>query len=106
VVATVETLSPTSRVVHIVNRDRIMYRDFVVQSTWTPRITGATAADKRCSVQPDGSSNGVTFIWRYRASCKRPLAPGRAFDIRVTTEGGGKMLVFVGVNGALMRINK
>jgi hypothetical protein len=103
VTATVKTLSATSRVVHIVNRDRVPYRDFVVQSAITPVILAAT----KCAVERDGAFNGTTMAWRYRAKCRRPLAPGQAATIRVTTSSKrGALSFFVVVKGALLRIDK
>jgi hypothetical protein len=104
--ATVKTLSPTSRLVHIANRDRVTYRTFIVQSVNKPKILGAKAT-KPCPVQRDGASNGVTFIWRYRATCTKALAPGKTLDIRLTTLGGsGRIDVFVVAKGVLSRISK
>ena len=104
--ASVKTLSPTSRVVHIVNRDQVTYREFRLESTRTPRITAATAANKQCPVLRNGASNGVTFIWSYRATCKRALAPGKTLDVRLTTSSGsGRINVSVVVNGVRQPIN-
>jgi hypothetical protein len=104
--ATVKTLSPTSRVVHIVNRDRVTYRTFIVQSWNTPKILGAKET-KPCPVDRFGASIGLTFNWRYRATCKNALAPGKTLDIRLTTSrGSGRIEVFVVVKGVLSRISK
>ena len=99
--ATVKTLSPTSRLVQIVNRDDVTYRHFVIQSVRTPKILAAT---KPCVVQRDGTSNGVTFIWRYRATCKKALAPGRTLNVRLTTQGSGRISVFVVVKNTPISI--
>lgn len=106
VTASVKTLSPTVRVVHLVNRDHVTYRNFWVESVRTPRITAATAANKPCPVLRNGMSAGTTFIWRYKVKCRRVLAPGKTLDIRLTTSGGGgKILVSVVLNGVPQRIN-
>jgi hypothetical protein len=103
--ATVKTLSPTSRLVHVANRDRVTYRTFIVQTVNRPKILGAKAT-KPCPVQRDGASIGVTFNWRYRATCKNALAPGKTLDIRLTTSrGSGRIDVFVVVKGVLSRIS-
>jgi hypothetical protein len=95
------TVSPTSRVVHIVNHDRLTYRQFLVQSEIKPVITAA----KPCGfVQRDGAFNGTTFNWRYRATCRKVLPPGKSFDFYLTTSGGGRIQVFVVVNGELVPI--
>jgi hypothetical protein len=101
--ATVTTVSPTSRLVRIVNRDQVTYRHFIVQSLRTPKIVAAT---KPCVVQRDGTANGTEFIWRYRATCKKALAPGRALNIRLTTEGRGRINVFVVVKNTSVTITK
>lgn len=104
--ATVTTLSPASRLVHIANRDRVSYRTFIVQSWNTPKILAARAT-RPCPVDRFGASVGVTFNWRYRATCNTALAPGKALDIRLTTSrGSGRIEVFVVVNGVLSRISK
>ncbi|MGH3127334.1 MAG: hypothetical protein ACRDPX_05395 [Gaiellaceae bacterium] len=104
--ATVKTLSPTSRLVHIANRDRVTYRTFIVQSWNTPKIVRARAT-KPCPVERFGASIGVAFNWRYRATCETALAPGKTLDIRLTTSrGSGRIEVFVVVNGVLSRISK
>ena len=102
----VKTLAPTSRVVRIVNRDQVTYREFVVESYKAPRITAATAANKPCPVSRNGVSTGVAFIWNYRATCRRALAPGQTLNIRLTTSrGSANFLVSVVVKGVKLRIN-
>jgi hypothetical protein len=100
--ATVKTLSSTSRLVHIVNRDTVTYDSFVVQSVRSPRITGAT---KPCRVERDLNYNGTTSTWRYKARCRKALAPRHALDIRLTTVGGGRLAVYVVLKGALVEID-
>ena len=100
--ATVTSPSPTTRLVHIVNRDRVTYRNFVVVVAVRPEITKAS---KPCAVARDGGYVGTKFVWQYRAECRRPLAPGRAFNIRLTTSGrGGNFFVYVVVNGTRIQI--
>ena len=102
----VKTLSPTSRVVRIVNRDQVTYREFLVESYKAPRITAATAANKPCPVSSNGVSTGVAFVWNYRATCRRALAPGQTLNIRLTTSRGrANFLVSVVVKGVKLRIN-
>jgi hypothetical protein len=105
VTATVVTKSPTARVVHIVNHGRVTYRDFIVESKNAPKILSAT---KPCGrVQRDGNFNGSKFNWRYRAECKKTLAPGKSFTIGLKTSGGGgKIVVYVDVNDDLIPITK
>jgi hypothetical protein len=100
--ATVKTLSPTLRLVHIVNRDKVAYREFVVQSINVP----IRAASKPCSVERDLSFSGTRNNWRYRARCKEPLAARRTLDIRVTTATTVKLVVFVVVGRVYTRIDK
>jgi hypothetical protein len=101
---TVERLSSTATLVRIVNRDQVTYRDFVVQTINKPRIIAAT---KPCLVQRDGNAVGATFNWRYRATCRKTLAPGKSIDIRLTTSNTrGKIDVFVVVNRALVHVSK
>jgi hypothetical protein len=95
---TVKRLSSTSTLVRIVSRDQVTYRDFVVQTINKPRII---AAMKPCVVQRDGNAVGATFNWRYRAICRKTLAPGKTVDIRLTTSNArGNIDVFVVVNRA------
>lgn len=104
VTVTVKRLSPTSTLVRIANRDQVTYRDFVVQSINKPRIIAAT---KLCAVQRDGNSAGATFNWRYRATCRKTLAPGKTIDIRLTTSNeSGRIDVFVVVNHALVPVRR
>ena len=106
VTASVKTVSPTLRVVHLVNRDQVTYRNFWVESIRTPRITAATAANKSCPVLRNGLSAGATFIWRYKVKCRSALAPGKTLDIRLTTSsGGGRINVSVVVDGVPQPIN-
>jgi hypothetical protein len=37
--------------------------------------------------------------------CKKAVAPGKTFDIRLTTKGSGRIGVYVVVKGVLSRIN-
>jgi hypothetical protein len=94
VTATVQTLSATSRLVQIVNRDDVPYRHFRIQSVRTPKIVAAT---KPCVVHRFGAAT-PEFVWRYMATCKRVLPPGRTMTIRLTTEGRGRIDVLVFVN--------
>jgi hypothetical protein len=80
----------------------VTYRSFVVQTLVKPAIT---AASKPCVVARDGAFNGTAFVWQYRAECKRPLAPGHAFDIHLTTtKERGNVVAYVVVNGDRKRI--
>jgi hypothetical protein len=103
--ATVTSPSPTSRLVHIVNHDRVAYRNFVVVANRSAKPT-ITAASKPCVVARDGGFTGITFIWQYRAECRMRLAPGHSFDIRLTTSRVSVRIagVYVVVNGTRMQI--
>jgi hypothetical protein len=102
----VKTLSPTSHVVRIVNRDQVAYREFLVESIKAPRITATTVANKPCPVLKNGAFDGVAFIYQWKATCKRTLAPGQTLNIRLTTSPGkGRFLVSVVVKGVKLRIN-
>jgi hypothetical protein len=103
VTATVKTLSPTSRLVHIVNRDRVPYGRIVVQAIGSPRITAAT---KPCVIERDLGFEGTVSTWRYRATCKRSVAAGKTFDVRLTTAGKGRIVVYVVVKGRLVEIDR
>jgi hypothetical protein len=104
VTVTVKRLSSTSTLVRIANRDQVTYREFVVQSINTPRIIAAT---KPCAVRRDGNSAGANFNWRYRATCRKTLAPGKTIDIRLrTSKGSGTIDVFVVVNHALVHASR
>jgi hypothetical protein len=89
--------------VRIVNLDRVTYRNFVVQSVRSPKILAAT---KPCAVQRDGVAAGAEFIWKYTAKCKTALRPGKALNIGLTTEGRGRIKVFVVVNNVSLTITK
>jgi hypothetical protein len=103
VAVTVKRTSPASTVVRIANHDGVAYHQFVVQSINKPKIVAA----KACAVQRDGNSAGATFNWRYRATCRRTLAPGKVIEVRLTTSNeSGKLDVFVVVNGALVHISR
>ena len=100
VTATVKTLSPTSRLVQIVNRDQVTYRHFRVQAVRTPKIVAAT---KPCVVHRMGTAT-PQFVWRYMATCKKALPPGRTLNIRLTTEGRGRIEVYVIVDNISVAI--
>ena len=102
VTATVKTPSPSSRLVHIVNRDHVTYSNFIVETQNRPQLV---AVDKPCAIERDGGFIGTTYRWRYRAVCKKAVAPGKTFDIRLTTKGSGRIGVYVVVKGVLSRIN-
>ena len=102
VTATVKTPSPSSRLVHIVNRDHVTYSNFIVETQNRPQLV---AVDKPCAIERDGGFIGTTYRWRYRAVCKKAVAPGKTFDIRLTTKGSGTIGVYVVVKGVLSRIN-
>jgi hypothetical protein len=102
VTATVKTPSPTSRLVHIVNHDRVTYRNFIVETQNKPQLIAVT---KPCVIERDGGFIGTTYRWRYRAVCKKAVAPGKTFDIRLTTKGSGRIGVYVVVKDVLARIN-
>ena len=93
-----------SRLVHIVNHDRVTYRNFVVvaERSVKPSIT---AASKPCVVARDGGFNGTAFVWQYRAECRTRLAPGHSFDINLTTARAiRRLFVYVVVNGTRTQI--
>jgi len=100
--ATVRTVSPTSRVVRIVNHDRVTYRLFRVQSFDTPKIT---AASKPCITRADANFNGTAVSWRYQANCAKALGPGQTFTINLTTRGSGRVDVYVVVKNVPSRIS-
>jgi len=101
VTASVTKASATERVVRIVNHDRVTYSKFVVQTATKPALIRTTCG----VVQRDGGFNGTTFNWKYTATCKKALPPGRAFDIRLTTTPqGGSVFVYVVVNKVPIRI--
>jgi hypothetical protein len=102
VTATVKTPTSTSRLVHIVNRDHVTYRNFIVETQNKPQLL---VVNKPCVIERDGGFIGTTYRWRYRAVCKRAVAPGKTFDIRLTTSGSGRINVFVVVKNVLYRIN-
>jgi hypothetical protein len=103
VTATVTSPSPTSRLVHIVNRDHVTYRNFIVETQNTPKLV---AVNKPCAIERDLGFIGTVYRYRYRAVCKKAVAPGKTFDIRLTTSGSGRVNVFVVVKDVLSRINK
>jgi hypothetical protein len=101
VVATITNVTATSRVVHIVNRDRATHRRFVIQSINKPVIKAA----KPCGfIQRDGFSIGPIANFRYRARCRKALGPGKSFNVYLTTSGCGRIDVFVVVKGQLLHI--
>ena len=102
VIATVKTLSPTSRLVHIVNRDHVTYRSFIVETQNKPVLVAVT---KPCAIERDGGFIGTTYRWRYRAVCKKRLAPGKRFDIHLTTKGNGRVRVYVAVKNVLFPVD-
>ena len=102
VTATVTSPSPTSRLVHIVNRDHVTYRNFIVETQNKPKLV---AVNKPCAIERDLGFIGTVYRYRYRAVCKKAVAPGKTFDIRLTTSGNGKINVFVVVKDVLSRIN-
>ncbi len=73
------------RLVHIVNRDSIAGRFFLIRSVDSPRITAANVVKKGPCVIDKGL---------YRAKCTGTLAPGKALDIHLTKSGGGTINVF------------
>ena len=102
VTATVTSPSPTSRLVHIVNHDRVTYREFDVETAIKPVLIRATPCG---GVRRDGASNGVTFNWKYTVTCKKALPPGHAFDIHLTTSPQrGNIFVYVVVKKVRTRI--
>ena len=102
VTATVKTTSPTSRLVRIVNRDHVTYRNFIVETQNKPVLVAVT---KPCAIERDGGSIGPINRWRYRAVCKKAVAPGKTFDIRLTTKGSGTIRVYVVVKDVLVPID-
>ena len=103
VTATVKTLSPTSRLVRIVNRDHVTYRNFIAETQNKPQLV---AVGKPCAIERELGFVGTEYRYRYRAVCKRALAPGNTFDIRLTTKGSGPIRVYVVVKGVLTPINR
>jgi hypothetical protein len=88
---TVKVLSPTSRLVHIVDRDTVPGYFFLIRAVDSPRIVAAKAPNGPCMI-----SQGSFFVLterhnEYRAHCRFTLAPGKAFDVRLTTHGRGNV---------------
>ena len=102
VTATVKTPTSTSRLVHIVNRDHVTYRNFIVETQNKPELV---AVSKPCAIERDGGFIGTTYRWRYRAVCKKRLAPGKRFDIHLTTKGNGRVRVYVAVKNVLFPVD-
>jgi hypothetical protein len=102
VTATVKTPSPTSRLVRIVNRDHVTYSNFIVETQNKPELV---AVSKPCAIERDGGFIGTTYRWRYRAVCKKRLAPGKRFDIHLTTKGNGRVRVYVAVKNVLFPVD-
>ena len=97
IAVTIKVLSPTSRLVHIVNRDTVTGYLFLIRSVDSPKILSAS--------DPCVVSKGPFFVvtekhYEYRAHCKFALAPGRAHDFRLGTRGGGALGVFACPRGA------
>jgi hypothetical protein len=91
IAVTIKVLSPTSRLVHIVNRDTVTGYLFLIRSVDSPKILSASG---RCVL-----SKSLFFVvtekhYEYRAHCRFALAQGRALDIRLGTRGGGALGVF------------
>jgi hypothetical protein len=89
--------------VHIVNRDHVTYRNFLVETQNKPKLL---AVNKPCTIERELGFIGTVYRYRYRAVCKKAVAPGKTFDIRLTTSGSGKMTAFVVVKDVLFRISK
>jgi hypothetical protein len=88
IAATIKVLSPKSRLVHIVNLDTVPGYLFLIRSVDSPKILSAS---DHCVL-----SRSLFFIltqqhYEYRAHCRFTVAPGRAFDVRLGTRGGGQL---------------
>ena len=92
IAATVKVLSPTARLVHIVNTDNVPGYFFLITSTDSPKIVSASGP---CKVFKVGTVIGIKQHTHYRAHCKVALRPGKAVDIRLTTSGNGNIGVTV-----------
>ena len=103
VTATVTKTSATEQVVHIVNRDGVTYRKFIVETQNKPVLV---AVNKPCAIERDLGFIGTVYRYRYRAVCKKAVAPGKTFDIRLTTKGSGRVNVFVVLKDVLFRVSK
>ena len=103
VTATIAKSSLTDRLVHIVNRDHVTYRNFIVETQNKPVIV---AVNKPCKIERELGFIGTVYRYRYRAVCKKAVAPGKTFDVRLTTSGSGRINVFVVVKDVLFRTNK
>lgn len=100
--ATVKTVSPTSRVVLIANRDTKAYNDFIIKATDSPKVT---AASKPCAVASDTFTSGGKKHTDYRVECKKAVAPGKTLAVTLTTSGGGAITVYASVNGVFTQIS-
>jgi len=103
VTATIAKSSLTDRLVHIVNRDHVTYRNFIVETQNRPMLV---AVSKPCKIERELGFIGTVYRYRYRAVCKKAVAPGKTFDVRLTTSGSGRINVFVVVKDVLFRINE
>jgi len=63
------------------------------------------AVSKPCKIERELGFIGTVYRYRYRAVCKKAVAPGKTFDV-LTTSGSGRINVFVVVKDVLFRINK
>ncbi len=95
ITASVKVLSPTARLVHIVNNDNVPGYFFVAHSTDSPKILSATSPSGPCKIVKVVFFT-ITKHTEYRAHCKVTLAPGKAVNVRLqTTRGNGTVAVLV-----------
>jgi hypothetical protein len=93
IAVTIKALSPTARVVHIVNRDTVAGSFFLIHSTDSPRILSASSPTGPCTIS-EARFYITSWHTEYRAHCRFALAPQRAVDIRLNTRGAGKLAAF------------
>ena len=88
----------SGKTVTITNGSASSYKSFEINSTDSPKITGAN--DKTCKAgSGPWSSNGVKHV-DYWVDCKRALAPHKSVKVTITTSGSGPVKVWVQVPGA------
>ena|SRR5947207_1083304 len=91
IAVTIKAPSPTTRLVHIVNLDTVPGYLFLIRSVDRPKILSAS---DHCVLSKSGFFVLAQEHYEYRAHCRFTLAPGRAFDVRLGTRGGGQLGVF------------
>jgi len=92
------TSSSGKETVRFENNDSSAYTQFMVASTDSPKITGATGAE--CLVSSKLYTTGGKRHTDYAARCRKDLGPGKSFDLTVTTKGAGRLEAYVLVDGS------